>query len=140
MVENHKQLTKKPPRERKRSRTFTALVALETLLHLEETGILKNCKSNLMLYKTLRFIRNHPGLTTYEIAQGLGVSPKTAHRYLRKLREDGMVIIRLGKTKNTHKYYLNELTSNSASDYDSSNYNWEGKNRKEVTEEEIKEN
>jgi len=107
-----------PPTMRK-SKGLVLQDVARILLRLEETGFLQNWRTNLMLYKILLFIHKHPGSSVYEIAEGFGVSPKTAHRYLANLRKDGIVTIRLGKRENIHRYYLNEFVANSLDDLDS---------------------
>lgn len=53
------------------------------------------------------FVYENPGLTIEEIANALGISYKTAQRYLRKLRAEGRVIASLEGKDNVQHFYPN---------------------------------
>jgi predicted transcriptional regulator len=63
---------------------------------------LKHLRSLIVLY----FVHKHPGSSILEVAKGLGISYKTAQRYLRELRGEGRLLVRLDKN-NTQRFYAN---------------------------------
>jgi predicted transcriptional regulator len=55
----------------------------------------------------LSFIHKNPGSSIREVADGLGISYQTAQRYLRELRGQGKLIVKLGSKNNIQRFYPN---------------------------------
>jgi DNA-binding transcriptional ArsR family regulator len=76
----------------------------------QEQGVFKQIKAkHIKMLKVLSYVGEHPGATIYEVSEGLGVSYKTAQRYLRELRGRGKLIARLGGKENYQKFYVNGI-------------------------------
>lgn len=58
--------------------------------------------------EVLIFVHKHPGSSIVEVAEGLGISYKTAQRYLRELRGRGKLDVKLGDKYNVQRFCPND--------------------------------
>jgi predicted transcriptional regulator len=73
-------------------------------------GLFKHVKAkHIKMLKVLSYIGEHPGATIREVSEGLGISYKTAQRYLRELRGRGKLIAGLDGKENYQKFYVNGI-------------------------------